>query len=203
MTREKTGRIIGATFGLAFVQVNAAALPTAAAVPLRALALIAFLAVLRGVRRSPAPLPAAREGAGAPSYFGRRYGYVVGAEVIAGAAGILVLNGPLDAPDAVVAWIAFVVGVHFFGLAAVWRMPALNRLAAAMSACGAAGLVLCALGSPRAAVAVVAGILPGALLLGSVLWSVHREAAAAAGAAGTAEAAGAAEAPAAASGSAP
>lgn len=173
MTREKTGRIIGATFGLAFIQVNAAALPTAAAIPLRVLALIAFLAVFRGVRRSPAPRPDRPEGAVARSYFGRRYVYVVGAEVLVAAAGILVINGPLDAPHAVVAWVALVVGLHFFGLAAVWRTAALNRLAAAMSACGAAGLVLAALGSSQAAIAAVAGILPGALLLGSVWWSLR------------------------------
>ncbi|MFI6145179.1 hypothetical protein [Streptomyces sp. NPDC051109] len=178
MTREKTGRIIGATFGLAFIQVNAAALPEAAGIPLRVLALIGFLAVLRGVRRSPAHGPASAGAAKARPYFGRRYGYVVGAEVVAAAAGILVINGPLDAPDAVVAWIALVVGLHFFGLAAVWRMPSLNRLAAAMSACGAAGLVLAALGSSPAAIAVTAGILPGALLLGSVWWSLHAASAA-------------------------
>lgn len=181
MTREKTGRIIGATFGLAFMQVNAATLPTAAAIPVRVLALIAFLAVLRGVRRLPAPPPAETAPAEtAPAetrrHFGRRYGYVVGAEVLAAVAGILVINHLLHAPHAMVAWIAFVVGVHFFGLAAVWRTPSLNLLAAAMSACGAVGLVMAALGSSRAAIASVAGILPGALLLGSVWWSLRASA---------------------------
>ncbi|MFE6841446.1 hypothetical protein [Streptomyces sp. NPDC057686] len=186
MTREKTGRTIGAAFGLAFIQVNAAALPTAAAIPLRVLALVAFLAVFRAVRRSPAPRPAAAAGTATRSYFGRRYGYVVAAEVITGAVGIFVVNGPLDAPNAVIAWIALVVGLHFFGLAVVWRTAPLNLLAAAMSACGAAGLVLAASGSSRAAVAVVAGIVPGALLLGSVWWSLRAAAATAATATGSA-----------------
>ncbi|MEU9796239.1 hypothetical protein AB0E27_37700 [Streptomyces sparsogenes] len=68
---------------------------------------------------------------------------------------------------ATVPWIALVVGLHFFGLAAVWRLAALAWLGAAMSACGAAGLALAACGSSAAAIAAVAGVAPGALLLGS------------------------------------
>ncbi|MEV7440237.1 hypothetical protein AB0O22_03630 [Streptomyces sp. NPDC091204] len=52
-------------------------------------------------------------------------------------------------------------------------MPSLRLPAAAMSACGAAGLVLAACGCSAAVIAAVAGIAPGALLLGSVWWSVR------------------------------
>lgn len=174
MTREQTGGLIGATFGLAFIQVNAAAvLPGAACIAFRVLAVAAFLAVIRRLRRRPAPLPA---GTAAQTDFGRRYRFVVAAEVLAGAAGILVINDLLHTPRATVAWIALVVGLHFFGLAAVWRMPSLRWLAAGMSVCGAVGLVLCACGVPQAAVAAVAGIVPGAMLLGSVGWSFRGDA---------------------------
>ncbi|WP_328960924.1 hypothetical protein [Streptomyces virginiae] len=74
----------------------------------------------------------------------------------------------LHVPQATVAWISLVVGLHFFGLAVVWRMPALRLPATAMAACGAAGLVLAACGASLAVIAAVAGIAPGALLLGSV-----------------------------------
>ncbi|XUM03483.1 hypothetical protein ACQ86F_08845 [Streptomyces venezuelae ATCC 10712] len=45
MTKDQTGRIIGASFGLVFIQAGAGSLPTAIAVPLRVLALAAFLRV--------------------------------------------------------------------------------------------------------------------------------------------------------------
>jgi len=45
---------------------------------------------------------------------------VAGVGVIA--AGLVVLNGPLHAPQAAVAWIALVVGVHFIALAVIWKL---------------------------------------------------------------------------------
>jgi len=33
-----------------------------------------------------------------------------------------VLNGPAGLPNAVVAWVSVVVGVHFLMLAAIWRL---------------------------------------------------------------------------------
>ncbi|MFE3606595.1 hypothetical protein [Streptomyces goshikiensis] len=177
MTKERVGRITGAGFGLAFIQVNAGALPVAAGTALRVLAVAAFVALLVTLRRAPAPAPAPRPApaaAAAPAvHFGRRYRYVVAAEALVGVAGLVVINTVLHTPRATVGWIALVVGVHFFGLAAVWRMPALHRLGAGLSGCGAAGLALAAAGAPQAAVAAVAGVLPGALLLGSAWWKVR------------------------------
>ncbi|MFG2710797.1 hypothetical protein ACGFX2_09525 [Streptomyces goshikiensis] len=172
MTKERTGRIIGASFGLAFIQVNAGALPVAAGIALRVLAAAAFVGLLVALRRTPAPAPRPDAvAAAAPAvHFGRGYRYVVAAEAAVGVAGIVVINNLLHAPRATVGWIALVVGLHFFGLAVVWRMPALHRLGAGLSACGAAGLVLAAAGAPQAALAAVAGVLPGALLLGSAWW---------------------------------
>ncbi|WP_241847819.1 hypothetical protein [Streptomyces sp. CB03578] len=176
MTRERTGRIIGASFGLAFIQVNAGALPVAAGTALRVLAVAAFVALLITLRRAPASGPAPRPEAAPAVHFGRRYRYVVAAEAVVGVAGIVVINNVLHTPRATVGWIALVVGVHFFGLAVVWRMPALHLLGAGLSGCGAAGLALAAAGAPQAAVAAVAGVLPGALLLGSAWWKVRGDA---------------------------
>ncbi|MFB7255857.1 hypothetical protein [Streptomyces nojiriensis] len=177
MTSHQTSRLIGAIFGLVFVVANAGALPTAAAVPLRLLAIASFVwlfVALRRARTSPAGGADgdARPGT-APRMFGRGYVLVVAAEVAAALAGVLVINLVLHVPQATVAWISLVVGLHFFGLAVVWRMPALRLLAAAMAACGAAGLVLAACGASLAVIATVAGIAPGALLLGSVRWSLR------------------------------
>ncbi|MFI5641715.1 hypothetical protein ACIA8H_30425 [Streptomyces goshikiensis] len=181
MTKERTGRIIGASFGLAFIQVNAGALPVVAGTALRVVAVAAFVALLVTLRRAPAPAPASGPGPrpalaaeAAPAvHFGRRYRYVVAAEAVVGVAGIVVVNNVLHTPRATVGWIALVVGVHFFGLAVVWRTPVLHWLGAGLSGCGAAGLALAATGAPQATVAAVAGVLPGALLLGSAWWKVR------------------------------
>lgn len=170
MKSNQIGRLIGAMFGLVFVLVNAGALPLAVSIPLRVLAIAAFIGLFIALRRVGVPQAAA--GRTAPRTFGRGYRLVVATEVVAGLVGILVINGLLHAPHATVAWIALVVGLHFFGLAAVWRVASLRWLAAAMSACGAGGLILAACGSSLAVIAAVAGLAPGALLLGSVWWSV-------------------------------
>lgn len=167
MTRGRTGLIIGGAFGLAFIGVNAGAVPPLA-VPLRLLAVAAFV----GLFLTPRP-PADRTGAdsAAGRAFGRRYWLVVAAEAIAALAGIVVLKWVLHAPQLTVGWIALVVGLHFFGLAAAWQQASLRLLGAAMAACGAAGLLLGAAGAGTSAVAAVAGIAPGVLLLASVWWS--------------------------------
>lgn len=91
---------------------------------------------------------------------------MVAAEVVAGAAGLAVINGRRDAPQAGVAWIALVVGLHFLGLAAVWRQPFLSGLGAAIAVCGAAGLILAAAHASAAAIAAISGVIPGGLLIG-------------------------------------
>ncbi|MGW4705294.1 hypothetical protein, partial [Streptomyces sp. NPDC004285] len=133
MTKDQTGRIIGASFGLVFVQASAGSLPTAVAVPLRVLALAAFLRVaVLGRRGGTAPAPAPTV-PGPGTGFGRRYWYVVAAEVLGLVAGLLVIARVLHVPQAAVGWIALVVGVHFSGLAVAWRRPALHRLGAAIA----------------------------------------------------------------------
>ncbi|WP_251049821.1 hypothetical protein [Streptomyces sp. ISL-86] len=175
-TREQISRYIGGIFGLVFIVVNAGALPTNVGAPLRGLAIAAFAGLFVVLRRGRAPRPtdtAPQTADAAPrTGFGRRYWLVVAAEVVIGLAGFVAINSLLHAPRATVAWIALVVGLHFFGLAAVWALPPLRWLGAGMSACGAVGLALCAYGSSQATIAAVAGVGPGVLLLGSVWWGV-------------------------------
>ncbi|MCQ4040548.1 hypothetical protein ACFOSC_21560 [Streptantibioticus rubrisoli] len=155
MTREQITRLIGGAFGLVFVEVDAGALPSPASVALRVLAVAAFLGLAVALRRAR---PAGSSGAGR---FGREYWLVVALEVVAGVAGIVVIKAALHAPQATVAWISFVVGLHFLGLAVVWRRPRLHWLAAGLTACGAAGLALAGCGCPAAAIAATAGVVPG------------------------------------------
>ena len=99
---------------------------------------------------------------------------VVAGEVLGTLVGLAVLNGPLDAPEAAVAWVSFVVGLHFFALAVVWRQPLFHRLGAALAACGAVGLVLAAAGSDASWIDAVGGVAPGAVLLGFAVWGSTR-----------------------------
>jgi hypothetical protein len=163
------GSVIGAVFGLVFVLANSGSLAPWLGLVLRALAVVAFVTVLVGARRPAAPSSAPSE-RGRLGGFGREYWLVVAGEVLAIFAGLALLNGPIDAPEAAVAWISFVVGVHFVALAAVWNEPVFSWLGMALALCGGLGLALAATGADEAVIDSVAGIVPGALLLGFALW---------------------------------
>jgi hypothetical protein len=172
MTPEKLGSSIGAAFGLGFVLANTGALPTGVALVLRVLGLAAFVAVfvlLRRRRSSTGTVPPL-EG----RRFGQGYWLVVAVEVVAIAVGLALLNGPLHTPRAAVAWISFVVGAHFFGLAAIWKQSLFQWLGVSILLCGALGLVLAIAGSSTGAIDTVGGVLPGGLLLGYGLRSSKR-----------------------------
>jgi hypothetical protein len=87
-------------------------------------------------------------------------------------AGLAVLNRVFDAPEAGVAWIAFVVGVHFIALARVWRAPHITWPGVALAVLGLAGLVMAALGASDVAIATVSGVGSGIVLLGACWWGV-------------------------------
>ena len=159
---QRLGITIGTAFGLVFVLVNAGALPAPWPPLLRVAGVLAFVGVqlaLRSAARRPAPV---REGGGG---FTRGYWVVVAVEVVALVAGVQVLARVFDVPEAGVAWVALVVGLHFHALAVTWRTTSLHVLGAALTACGLVGLVLAALGSGEAAIATVGGVVPGFLLL--------------------------------------
>ncbi|MFI2606629.1 hypothetical protein [Kitasatospora sp. NPDC018619] len=60
------------------------------------------------------------------------------------------------------------------GPAGLLRRPAVRVLGGAVALCWAAGLALALGGAPAAAAGTAAGIVPGALLLGSVWWWAAR-----------------------------
>lgn len=172
MRPDRLGLVIGATFGLIYVEVNAGAVPSPVGPLLRVLGVIAFVGVLVALRRARM----AQTGDGAfRGGFGRGYWLVVAAEVAAGVAGIALLNGLLDLPRAVLPWISFVVGVHFFGLAKVWRQSSLGWLGAGIAVLGALGLVFASAGASDVTIASMAGVCPGALLLTGSGWAAARQ----------------------------
>ena len=171
MTPDRLGLVIGAIFGLLYMVANAGALPSPSGPILIVLGVLAFVGVLLALRRRGTTQPRP----GAPGRgFGRGYWLVVAAEGVAAVVGLVLLNGPLDLPEAGLPWVSFVVGVHFVGLARVWDEASLAWVGAGIATLGAAGLVVAAAGGSDAAIAAVAGVGPGALLLSGSLWAAAR-----------------------------
>ena len=165
---QRLGVTIGTVFGLVFVLVNAGELPAPWPLVLRVAGVAAFAGVALALRAA-----AGRPATERPDSvrYGRGYGVVVAVEVAALVAGLLVLGRVLDAPEAGVAWISVVVGLHFTALAVLWREASLHVLGAAMAVCGAVGLLLAAVDAGQGAVAAVGGVVPGFLLLGGGAWA--------------------------------
>lgn len=159
------GALIGGSFGLVYVLVNAGALGSPTGPVLQVLGVLAFVALLVAVLRNRGTGPAG------PPRFARGYWIVVVAEVVAIVAGAQVLNA-LGLPP--LPWVTIVVGVHFLPLARMWHAPSLGRIGAALVLCGVAGLVAAIAGASAAVVALLAGVLAGFVLLGGSLWGSTR-----------------------------
>ncbi len=161
-TRARMLRLIGGVFGLVYVVVNAGSLPSTVAAALRVLAIAAFAGLVIATRRAVVE-PKSDQSQGMA--FSRPFWVVAAFESATIVGGWAVVSLALHAPHAVVAWVSVVVGVHFFALARVWRQSFYVWLGGAITACGVAGLVATMAGASDAAIAVVGGIVPGALLL--------------------------------------
>ncbi|MER6578767.1 hypothetical protein [Nonomuraea sp. NPDC001023] len=111
---------------------------------------------------------AGRRRPGGRGMFGGGYVAVVVAEVVLLFGGLRVLAALGRPEEGNVAWVAFVVGVHFVALAPVWRDWSIAVPGAALTLLGAGGLVLAA--TPAVAwVPVVSGVLSGVVLLAGSL----------------------------------
>lgn len=157
------GSAVGAVLGLVYVLVNARATGPPWSVVL-ALASIAGFAACLAAFAQGVHHPAARPRWS--SHVGRWYWLVVAAEAALIFAGRYVLLGPLNLPRATLPWVTLVVGTHFFALAVVLRAPIQRLLGVAMTGCGIAGLGLAFARTSPSAVALIAGVCPGFLLLG-------------------------------------
>ena len=174
------GGLIAGIFGIGFVEANATTpLGSAADNAFRSLAILGFIAFLvieararrpaRDFEQHPAP-----RGDGS-KLFGPRYWTVVAGEAAALVAGLTILR-VLGAPQpANVAWIAFVVGTHFFAFAwaGIWSQRILVT-AAAVTILGLAGLLL--LATPDVAwIPFVSGVLSGLTLVAGSLSTAARK----------------------------
>ncbi len=165
---REIGGLISGVFGVVFVAVNSGALESAVRLSLVAVAAIALLAILilivRNLRLSGRPHR------GGKNAFGRGYWTVVAVEAVALFGGTRLLTG-LGHPELGVAWVSFVVGTPFFALGQIFRLRRFHVLAVLVTVCGLTGFALAGFGS-AGLIAVVAGVIPGFILLGSGLWAV-------------------------------
>lgn len=167
------GHVIGGAFGLAFIIANSGPLPGVLRLSLvvaagAALALTLF-SFARGISNGSVTRPE-----GSDERFDRRYGVIVVIEAVALFGGMALLNQVR--PSAIVGWIALVVGLHFFGLARLWKSGSteITYVAFAMTALGAAGLVIAFTSDSLDTVGLVAGVGSGVVLLASSLTGAVR-----------------------------
>jgi hypothetical protein len=168
-----TGCLIAISFGTVFIMVNSAGLAAPWPLILRVAAAVTAVALVVAVFRIA---PKARPGqpTGGPGFADKRYWIIVGIEVAALFGGLYLINGVWSRPDVGVAWVATVVGLHFFGLAWAWRMPIYHGLGAAMTVLGLAGFLVYGLGGSGATVGLIAGVGSGVALYATVVAALRQ-----------------------------
>jgi len=165
--QRMTGLLVGAVFGAVFVVVNAQSpLNMVAANLLRVAACLAaagvvamWISTARKERSAAGPQR---------NMFSHGYLIVVAAEAILLFGGIRVLAAWERPEQTNVAWVAFVVGVHFIALAPVWKDWSIAVPGVVLTLLGTTGLVL----ASTAAVAwvpLISGVLSGVVLLTGAL----------------------------------
>jgi hypothetical protein len=157
------GSLIATMFGAVFVLVNSGGLASLWTGVIRGFGLLVAVLLVVGVvlvvrRTSSEP------GVPATGFVDRRYWLIVALEAGTLFGGLAVINGVLHRPAVAVAWVSVVVGVHFFGLGAIWHMRFYHWLGATMTALGVAGFLIYALGGPATVVGLVAGVGSGVAL---------------------------------------
>jgi hypothetical protein len=157
------GSVVAITFGTVSVLVNSGGLPAPWPLVIRVIGLLVAALLIVGlvlvVRRTSSVTRAS-----ASDFVDRRYWRIGALEAGALFGGLAVVNGVLHRTAVSVAWVALVVGVHFFGLARIWHMPLYHWLGATMTVLGLAGFMIYALGGPAAIVGLVAGVGSGTAL---------------------------------------
>lgn len=176
------GSLIGGAFGLVFLVVNSASFSTLGRIlvlvmGIAAFAVIVFFAMRSLGRMKRAQVSSAKstdeQGEVAPRRdvpFGRSYWIIVGVEALALFGGTRLLSG-LGHPELGVAWVAFVVGTHFYALGHVFKLNRFHILATVVTLCGIAGFIAFFASIP-AFIPIFSGIISGFALLAFGLWAL-------------------------------
>lgn len=178
MLTRFAGFFVGSVFGLAFVLINSGPpLPPVVSAVARTLAVgaavtivvLALLTMRKESREGAKETEISTDPVSKPR-FGAFFGVVTTIEValiIGGAQTISRLDGVPD--QAGVAWVALVVGLHFFPLAWYWKQPEMLYVAGYGTVLGGIGLAMALLGHPDW-VPLVSGVVTGAgFLLGPLV----------------------------------
>ncbi|WP_017579184.1 hypothetical protein [Nocardiopsis valliformis] len=173
MIARFAGFFVASVFGLAFVLINSGPpLPSGVSMGVRGLAVAAAVAIVGlavlGMRKE-SRTEAGDASAGAPR-FGAFFGMVTTIEVLLIIGGAQTISRLDSIPDqAGVAWVALVVGLHFFPLAWHWKQPEILTVAWYGTVLGGIGLLMALLGHPDW-VPLVSGVVTGAgFLLGPLV----------------------------------
>jgi hypothetical protein len=171
MLQRMAGLLIAAVGGTVFVFVNTQSplnstivilLRVLAAITLAGLVVMWFLTARRV--RTGGGNPESTPGPRGQSPFSGGYWLIVIAEGVLLFGGLALLR-PLGLPgQANIAWVAFVVGVHFIALGPVWKEKSIMVLGAIITVLGIIGFVMAAT-SALAWVPFVSGVLSGITLL--------------------------------------
>ncbi len=183
------GALIGAGFGLLFLIINSSQFSTLGRTLVIAVGVLAFAGVavfaVRGLIRSrgdassgstgfsdvPGAAPtAASERARREPPFGRAYWIIVLIEAVLLFAGARLLSS-LGHPELGVAWVAVVVGTHFYALGRVFGLDRFHVLATVVTLCGIGGFIAFFAAAP-AFIPVISGVISGFVLLAFAVWAL-------------------------------
>ncbi|GAA1459560.1 hypothetical protein NE857_02200 [Nocardiopsis exhalans] len=173
MIARFAGFFVASVFGLAFVLINSGPpLPPAVSMGVRGLAVAAAVAIVGLVVLRVRKENRSEEGdapPGAPR-FGAFFGVVTTIEVLLIIGGAQTISRLDAVPDqAGVAWVALIVGLHFFPLAWYWKQPEILYVAGYGTVLGGIGLAMALLGHPDW-VPLVSGVVTGTgFLLGPLV----------------------------------
>ncbi|WP_241896949.1 hypothetical protein [Brevibacterium epidermidis] len=169
------GALIGAGFGLLFLIINTGQFSTLGRTLVITVGVLAFAGIaifaIRGLMQGGrAGRGESGKGSRREPPFGRAYWIIVLIEAVLLFAGTRLLAS-LGHPELGVAWVAVVVGTHFFALGWVFGLDRFHVLATVVTLCGIGGFIAFFAAAP-AFIPVISGVISGFVLLAFAMWAL-------------------------------
>ena len=169
------GALIGAGFGLLFLIINTGQFSTLGRTLVITVGVLAFAGIaifaIRGLMQSGrAGRGESGKGSRREPPLGRAYWIIVLIEAVLLFAGTRLLAG-LGHPELGVAWVAVVVGTHFYALGRVFGLDRFHVLATVVTLCGIGGFIAFFAAAP-AFIPVISGVISGFVLLAFAIWAL-------------------------------